>query len=70
MASARRNVARLEGVVDVTGFQQSVPGVLTLPEEGHVRQQVVALRELIKMLDAELNIEVRGHTLKSVSRAS
>jgi hypothetical protein len=56
MAFARRNVlhviARLEDVVDVTGFKQNVPGGLALPEEGHVRQQVVALSELIEMLDA------------------
>jgi hypothetical protein len=48
----QEGVAGLEDVVNVTGLKQSVPGGLALPKEGHVRQQVVALRELIEMLDA------------------
>ena len=45
-------IARLEDVVDVPGFKECVLGGLALPEEGHVRQQVVACGELIEMLDA------------------
>jgi hypothetical protein len=42
----------LEDVVDVTRFKQRVLGGLALPEEGHVRQQIVAHSDLIEMLDA------------------
>ena len=53
MALARRNVLHgLENVVDVTGVQTECPGGLAQPKEGHVRQQIVAHSELIKMLDA------------------
>lgn len=44
--------AGLENVANVTGFKQSVPGGLALPEEGYVRQQVVAVCEWIEALDA------------------
>jgi hypothetical protein len=44
-------VASLEDVVDITGFKQSVPGGLALSQEGYVTQQVVALCELIEVLD-------------------
>jgi hypothetical protein len=48
----QKGIARLEDVVDVTGFKQGVLSGLPLPEEGHVRQQVVAPSEMIEMLDA------------------
>jgi hypothetical protein len=44
-------IARLEDVVDLQRFKQCVHDGFALPEEGHVRQQVVALCELIEMLD-------------------
>jgi len=45
-------VACLKDLVNIARFKQNVPGGLALPKEGNVRQQVVALRELIEPLDA------------------
>jgi hypothetical protein len=46
-------------VVDIAGFKQSVLGGLAVPEEGHVRHEVVALCELVEMLDVATLARVR-----------